>query len=491
MDNLSDYQDAFGLARTLAHEYNYETRVEGIIPPEIKGTLYRNGPGLFERNGYRKNNILDGDGMVQSFHFVDGKVYYKNKFVRTEKFVKETEAEKYLYGTWTTRAPGGIFKNWFHKGMPKNQAGVSTKVFNGQLYAFDESQYPYLLDPNTLNTIKETDLGVKLSTKVQARFSAHPKLDPSTGEWIHFGMEYGRQSFLQLYIFDSKGTLKRGKRLPLPRQSYMHDFFVTDNYMIFLLQPAEMNPLSVLFGLKSFAESLQWHSNKGGAFMVVHKNMDQEPLYFECESIWMWHSLNAYEKKDELLAYFIGYDDPDHFIGPHAQTYEIMKDGADPDNLSPTIHPGLFRFASINLKNKKVHIHNLHLSDEFTYEFPMVNPQLQSKDTTYGYASRNDKFGVLHSQICRMNVKSAQITFFDFGPANFCGEPIFVPKPGFTYSHGSYEEPGWLLSLVFNEFQNKSFLALLDAEHIEDGPLARIHLDHHTPISFHGFWEPE
>jgi all-trans-8'-apo-beta-carotenal 15,15'-oxygenase len=39
-------------------------RVEGRIPEGLNGSLYRNGPGLFERGKSRKPHLLDGDGLV-------------------------------------------------------------------------------------------------------------------------------------------------------------------------------------------------------------------------------------------------------------------------------------------------------------------------------------------------------------------------------------------------------------------------------------------
>ena len=68
-----DYQQfpALALATSITNEYNYEAIVEGKIPQEIRGILYRNGPGLFERNGLRKRCLLDGDGMIKTFRFTD------------------------------------------------------------------------------------------------------------------------------------------------------------------------------------------------------------------------------------------------------------------------------------------------------------------------------------------------------------------------------------------------------------------------------------
>ena len=97
------------LGRSLRTEHDYHPRIEGRLPKDLRGTLYRNGPGLFERAGYRKRHLLDGDGMIQAFDFTDAGVRFRNRFVRTRKFVEEERAGGYLYPTWSTRAPGGVF----------------------------------------------------------------------------------------------------------------------------------------------------------------------------------------------------------------------------------------------------------------------------------------------------------------------------------------------------------------------------------------------
>ena len=48
------------------------TEVEGEIPKEMVGTLLRNGPAMYERDGFVKS-YLDGDGMVTSIAIKDGK----------------------------------------------------------------------------------------------------------------------------------------------------------------------------------------------------------------------------------------------------------------------------------------------------------------------------------------------------------------------------------------------------------------------------------
>ena len=117
--------------------------------------------------------------MIQSFEFADGRVQYRNRFVRTEKFVEEEAAGELLYPTWTTRASGGVFSNI--GGEMKSQAGVTTLIRDGKLLASDEVIPPYALDPDTLDTIGRFNFADGVSI---AGCKAHTKTDPETGDWI-------------------------------------------------------------------------------------------------------------------------------------------------------------------------------------------------------------------------------------------------------------------------------------------------------------------
>src|SRR6516165_9031457 len=128
--------------------------IEGKIPRELRGSLYRNGPGLFERGGLRKPHLLDGDGLVQRLSFANGGAHYRNAFVRTPKFVAEEAADAFRFATWSMRRPGGFMAN-LGGGSGRSQAGVTVYPFKELLYAFDEISPAFGLDPKTLETLGE------------------------------------------------------------------------------------------------------------------------------------------------------------------------------------------------------------------------------------------------------------------------------------------------------------------------------------------------
>ena len=52
------------------------------------------------------------------------------------------------------------------------------------------------------------------------------------------------------------------------------------------------------------------------------------------------------------------------------------------------------------------------------------------------------------------------------------------------------EGEGWLLTYVYNHFSNKSYLAILDAQDVESGPVGSIEMPQRVPFGFHGVWVP-
>jgi len=334
-----------GLALSLSEEQDYEARVEGKLPAELRGTYFRNGPGLFERDGVRKRTILDGDGMVQQFRFHDRGVHYRTRFVQTEKYRAESVAGKFIYPSWSTQAPGGFLKNfWITEGI-KSQAGITVYLVNGRLYTFDESSFPYEMDPVTLATIGETSLGIPREETI---YSAHSKIDPRNGEWLHFGVRYGPSPQLHLSVFHASGRLNYHRVEALPRFVYLHDWFVSTNFLIISLHPVYIDFWPALMGLRSISDSLRWRPEKGNLLLVIPRDPVGRVVQMEAPACFMWHSINARDNGSEIVADFIGYDNPDHFVGTDPVISAVMQ-GREGEHA----YPGLLRRYRIDLGAKR------------------------------------------------------------------------------------------------------------------------------------------
>lgn len=467
-----------GLATSLPVEYDYESRVEGIIPLGLRGTLYRNGPGLFDRGGLRKRNLLDGDGMVQSFTIHAKGVHYRNRFVRTQKYRDESAAGRFIYPSWSTQAPGGLWANFWAADRVKCQAGVTIYLRNGRLYAFDDTGLPYELDPETLATVGESRLGLAEGV---SGYSAHSKIDPVTGEWLHFGTRYGPDPRLHVTIFGKDGKLKMHRVLPMPRYVYMHDWFVSDRHLILQFHPAEIAFWGFLLGMRSMADSLRWRPEEGTLIMVLEREGDGEPLLIHTDPCFMWHSVNAYEERGRIIADFVGYANPDHFIGPDPVATAVMA-----GRKGEYKYPGELRRYLIDPGGKTI---RMEILDRGSYEWPRINELHRCHGYRFAYLAKCREGEFFWSFLTRVDMRTGRSESYDFGAGVYCTEPVFAPKPGFAFEPDAPREPGWILSEVYDSRTKRSFLAILDAERLADGPVAVIHLTHHVPFSYHGFWQ--
>lgn len=445
--------------------------VDGEIPRELKGSLYRNGPGLFERGCLRKPHLLDGDGLVQRLSFANGTVHYQNAFVRTEKFIEEEKADTFRFATWSMRRPGGLIANLGGRSI-RSQAGVTVYPFNNNLYAIDEYSPVYKLDPQTLETIGEQEMG-EASRKFSIK--AHTKFDPLTGEWLLFGINHGRTMELHAVIYHAEGTLKAHHVIPSPRQVYIHDFFATREHFIFVLHPMRFSPWRFLSGQSSYMDALSWRAEEGNLVMVIPRT-GGKPQFFDAPAAFIWHGLNAYSEGGKITADFVGYDAPDHFAPHDALFYKLME-----GKTGVAKCPGKLRRYHIDLAARSLREEILNSGP---LEFPMIDPRAAMQRHEVAYLT-SGTHSLLHSAIKRIDYLSGEEQLFDFGADIVPGEPVFAAKPG-----GACNE-GWLIIQCLDGRTERAFFALFDASHVDEGTIARIHLPHHLPISFHGWWKAD
>ncbi|MEO0869932.1 MAG: carotenoid oxygenase family protein, partial [Cyanobacteria bacterium J06642_11] len=112
-----------------------------------------------------------------------------------------------------------------------------------------------------------------------------------------------------------------------------------------------------------------------------------------------------------------------------------------------------------------------------------LNPQNVGRSYRYlyiGVADQPQGNAPLQS-ILKRDLTTGEESIWSFAPRGFAGEPIFVPRPG-----GTAEDDGWVLGQFYNAARRCSELAILDAQHLEQGPVAQLKLPHHIPYGLHG-----
>jgi all-trans-8'-apo-beta-carotenal 15,15'-oxygenase len=401
----------------------------------------------------------------------NGSARVRARFVRTDKFREEERAGRYLYATWTTQRPGGWLRNLGARPHPRAQAGITAKRWDDRLFAFDEGAQPWELNPESLETI---GYGLGLA-EGQAAFAAHAKTDPVANEWLHFGVEYGRRCHLHLITFGAGMKLRAHRRIPLEGAPYMHDFAVSEGHLVLVRHPAEVNLLKMVAGLSSFKDAMAWEPARGNQLLVFERGGTAPPLILETEAAWMWHSLNAYDRGSETILDFVGYDQPDHFLGAEAALSAVML-----GQRGSFRHPGKLRRYVIDRAGKSV---RQEILDHGHHDFPMLDPRRLTRRHRFGYFAAGDG-DFVWSSIVRRDMDSGAVQRHDFGAEQYALEPVFAP------ARDGAEDTGWLLTLVYDARRNASRLAVLNAERVADGPVAEVHLDRPLPFRFHGTWWP-
>ncbi len=461
-------------------ELDLTVEIEGRLPAGLSGTLYRNGPGLYERAGFRKWTLLDGDGLIRALTIGAGTARYRTRFVRTRKFEAEDAAGRFLYPTWTTPAPSRLGNL---PGYPRlGQAGVTAVLKQDRLYAFDEVGLPYQLSPETLATLGAVDPYEGDGHDGPIDYKAHTKTDGESGDWVLVGCRGHLRTELHVLVKDRGGRQIAHVAAPSPRgRAYFHDFFWAGRHAVFHLHPALLSsPLPVVLGFRPYTDGLHWRPEEGGLLHILDTAGRRPPATLEVPACWMWHALNAHVTGDTILADFIGYDEPGHFLGPDAALRTIMQ-----GRRGVAGSPGTLRRFVIDLGAGQARMETIA---QGPFEFPMVHPARVGRRHRLGYMAHGEPGSWHQSGVARIDTDTGSCRAFSFGTGCQVGEPVFAPHPGAEDAES--EDQGWLLCEVLDGASETTFVAILDAARIEDGPVARLHLGRALPMSFHGWWEP-
>jgi all-trans-8'-apo-beta-carotenal 15,15'-oxygenase len=460
------------------NEYDYWVDdVEGEIPAELEGTLFRNGPGLLDIHGTPVRHPFDGDGMVSAFTFVGDRVHYRNRFVRTEGYVLEREAGKIVYrGVFGTQKPGGWLGNAFDVQL-KNIANTNVIYWGDKLLALWEAAEPHRLDPTTLETLGLDYLDGLLQPG--DGFSAHPWIDPSCemdgGEpcLVNFSLKTGLSSRLTIYEFNSQGKLLRRHAHSIPGFSFIHDFVITPNYCIFFQNPVVFNVLPFVFGLRGAGECVQFQPGRSTRIIVIPRNpSDREIKTFDARSGFVFHHANAFEQGDELCVESICYESLPQ-VNPDISYKEVDFDALDPGQL--------WRF-TLNLKDGTV---KHQMVESRCCEFPAVHPDKVGRAYRYLFiGATHEATGNAPLQaILKIDWQTGERQLRSFAPQGYVSEPIFVPRQDYVS-----EDDGWVLTLVYDSHHHRSDLVILDGRDFNKDPIALVHLKHHIPYGLHGSW---
>jgi carotenoid cleavage dioxygenase-like enzyme len=434
----------------------------GEVPNDLCGMLYRNGPNPQFAPRDSNYHWFNGDGMIHAFHVEDGRVSYRNRWAQTPKFLAEREAHRALYGSWgnpMTTDPSV-------RGKDGGVANTNIVWHGGKLLAIEEAHQPFALDPDTLASQGYWDFAGALKT---GRFTAHPKLDPETGEMVFFGYNVGGRftNTIAYGFVDRTGRLTRLQAFEAPYSALVHDFLVTRNYLLFPILPLTGSLERAMQGAPAFA----WEPEKGGHVGVVRRDGASSTMrWFRCDPCFVPHGMNAYEDGNKIVA---------HVMQLAAPPTLDPKGNRDPAKGVGRLHRWTFDLASASDGFMREPI------DDLPADFPRLDERFALNPYRYGFFAAIEKTEHVDTfdLLVRLDLKTGQRTTYRVPKGDALSEPVFVPR-----SDRSTEGDGYLLATISRGAEKRSDLAMFDAATLDDGPIALAQLSHRVPLGFHGNW---
>jgi len=424
--------------------------VIGELPRELNGTLFRNGPNpQFAPPDPSQHHWFMGDGMVHAFTLSGGRASYRNRWVRTAKWQAENAAGRALVSDYTGEDEGVANTNVVHHA--------------GRLLALEEGHLPIELDPATLATRGKQNFGGAL----EGPFTAHPKIDPITGELVFFGYSVGGPltTAMSFGTIGADGRVKRFEHFDAPYSSMVHDFIVTRRHVLFPILPLSGSMARAMAGSPPYA----WEPELGGYVGLMLREQGVASLrWFRMESCYAFHVLNAWDEGECIVADVMQYNEPPLF--PRA-------DGAPSGDTQAhlvrwTLDPNAGTDAITRTR-----------LDDMSGEFPRIDDRRTGLRHQFGtYAGRSRTEAGLDS-IVWLDLAAGRRSVFTLPPGDGISEPVFVPR-----SEAAVEGEGWLLGVAWRAQERRSDLIVLDTSDIAHGPIATVALAHRIPFGFHGNW---
>jgi beta,beta-carotene 9',10'-dioxygenase len=462
--------------------------VRGEIPGWLAGTLVRNGPALYDiagaghpRPGAARTfrHWFDGQAMLHRFAIADGEVSYANRFLDTEAYRSVRERGRITYGEFATDPCGSIFNRYFSRwrGKLTPNACVNVNLAAERVVALTETPLPIEFDRDTLATIGVVRFGDGHGTGGPT--TAHPHVDPTTGDLVNYSLSFSRQSEYRVYrVRDDRYAREPIGRYPTDKPGYLHSFAITEHHVALVVFPLVVNPLSFLLRDRPFIENYRWRPELGTRIVVISLADGQIRGEYRTDAFFAFHHINAFEEDGALVMDISAYDDAEIVNA----TYLDKLRGAIP---TPMPYPTRYR---VELESGAVEARRL--ADQ-PFELPRINyGRHNGRPYRYAYgASAQDPGGTnFLDQLVKLDTATGQTTVWrDEGC--YPGEPVFVPAPSGSAEDDGSEDNGVVLSVVLEAEAARSSLLVLDATTFTE--LARASVPHVIPFGFHGQFSRE
>jgi carotenoid cleavage dioxygenase len=445
-----------------------DLEVRGEIPSDLNGLYVRNGPNPRHLPAGRYH-WFDGDGMLHALHLREGRAAYRNRWVRTVGFQRESRAGTALYRGMVEPSTGnpqdGARRS--HYRSLKDTANTDVVFHNGNLMAmWYLAGDPYRIDPATLATLGTEEWGGRR----QGCVSAHAKVDEHTGELLFF--DYGPEPPYMWYgVVDAGGVLCHYVPVPLPAARMPHDMAITEHHSILMDLPLFADPEVFAAG----RHRLVFDRDLPARFAVIPRyGSPGQVRWFEADPCYVYHSINAWEEGDEIVLDLCRTRQPkpppQPFTGPLESVLEYLRLDAQ-----------WYRYR-FDLRSGRTAEGPL---DDLNTEFPMINTSRLGRPSRYSYhVSVENSYTTLFDGIVKYDNHTGAATRYAFGPGRWGSEAPFASRPGAVA-----EDDGYLVSFVYDEGDGHSECVIVDAATMSE--VGRVIIPQRIPNGFHGCWVPQ
>jgi carotenoid cleavage dioxygenase-like enzyme len=440
----------------------YDCEVWGQIPSDIEGTFVRMQCDFAYRPP--KNEWMtgfNGDGHISALRFANGSVDYKGRYVETERLKAERAARKRLYG---------VYRNHFtdDPSVAKlDRSAANTHVYwhGGKLLVLKEDALPWTVDPHTLKTEGPWDFNGKYTA---TSMSAHPKIDPVTGEMIAYGYQAkgDLSDDIAVYTMNKQGQITKEVWFKSPYIGIIHDIAITQKYVLIPVIPRTTS----LARLQSGEPMWEWNASLPTMIGVLPRDGESKDVrWYKGPARNTLHFLNATDRKNKI-------------------TMELPVSSGERD-------PSQIRRWTFDLKSK---------SDAFQEEvvstlpgfLPRMDDRFLSLDYQYAFVASRDPSvqpdptrlpanvgRFMSNTVQRLDVRSGQIVQTHVEPVQSLQETCFVPR-----KNAQHEGDGYVMAVASNYESTSSDVVILDAQKIAQGVIATVKLPFRLRSGTHTNW---
>lgn len=423
-----------------------ELEVVGTLPQELEGRYLRNGPNPVTPVDPATYHWFTGDAMVHGVRLRDGRAeWYRARSVRSTR-VSEALGED--------PAPGER-----HGGF--DNANTNVIGVDGRTFALVEAGARPVELSYELDTLEHCDLGGTLPNG----YTAHPKVDPVTGD-LHAIAYHWALPHLQYVVIGPDARVRQVEAIEVPDGPMVHDCSITERWMVVYDLPVTFNLDAAMGGAFPYLWN-ESHPARLGLLPLAGRG--DEVRWFDVAPSYVFHPLNAYDDGTRVVLDVVRYE----------RMFDARPLG--PDDSPPALWRWTVDTATGTVTEEQ-------LSDQ-PFEFPRVDERVVGRPHRWAYgaeAVRSRDGNLFGGGLVRIDGKSGDVQVVDLGPGRAGGEWVMVPR-----HEGAAEDDGWLVSLVHDAAADRSELVVLPAADPSAGPEARVLLPTRVPAGFHGNWVPD